>query len=77
MQLEAADLRHRRQPFDPIDLQIGLAIAGDLDELQQVRAARHGVALEEGLAPDAVGRAHDRAGPALDVPIIQSPTASK
>ena len=67
MQLQPAALRHRRQPFDPIDLQIGFAIARDLGEFQQVRTTRHGVALKEGLALDAVGRAHHGARPALDV----------
>ena len=67
MQLEAADLRHRGKPLDAVDLQIRLAIAGDFYQLQQVRGPRHRMALKEGLAADAVGRAHHRAGPALQM----------
>ena len=63
----AADLRHRGQPFDPVDLQIGLAVAGNLHQFEQVRGARHRMALEELLAADAVGRADDRAGPSLQM----------
>ena len=77
MQLERGDLRDRSQTLDAIDLQIGLAVAEHRDELEQIRCARHGVALEELFARDTVGRADDRAGPSLDMPIIQAPTASK
>ena len=58
MQFKTADLRHRRQSFDAINLQIGFAIAGDLDQFQQVRGAAHRMALKEGLPTDAVGRTH-------------------
>ena len=67
MQFEAADLRHRRETLDAIDLQIRLAIAGDFHQLQQLRGARHRMALEEFLAADAIGRADDGAGPALQM----------
>ena len=67
MQFEAAELRHRGEAFDAIDLQIRLAIAGHFDELQQVRGARHGVALKEGLAADPVGRADHGARPPLEM----------
>ena len=50
MQFEPADLRHRGQPLDAVDLQIGLAVAGDLDQFQQLRGAGHRMALEERLA---------------------------
>ena len=39
---------------------------------------RHGMALEESLPTDAIGRPHDRAGTSFDMcGIIQAPTASK
>ena len=67
MQLDAADLRHGDQAFEAVDLHIGLAIAGDLRQFDQVRHSRHGVPLKEQLAADAVRRAHDRTRPPLDV----------
>ena len=67
MQFEPAELRDRGKAFDPVDLQIGLAVTGNLDQLQELRSPGHAVALEKLLALDAVGRAHDRAWPALDV----------
>ena len=50
MQFERRDLGDRRQALDAIDLQIGLAVAEDRHEFEQVGGARHGVALEELLA---------------------------
>ena len=54
MELERGDLGHRRQALDAVDLQIGLAVAEHRHQFEQVRRARHGVALEELLAADAV-----------------------
>ena len=68
MQLEPADLRHGRQTFDAVDLQIGLAIARYFYQFQQVRGAGHRVALEELFAADAVGGAYHGTWPSLDVP---------
>jgi hypothetical protein len=67
MQLEPADLRHRGQSLDLVDLQIGFAVAGHPRKRQELRGALHAVTLEEMLAMDAVGCAHDRTRPALDV----------
>ena len=47
MQFDSAELGNRGKPFDPVDLEIGLAIARDRHELEQIGRARHGVALEE------------------------------
>jgi len=38
MQLETADLRHGRETLDAIDLQVRLAIAGDLDQFRRFEA---------------------------------------
>ena len=67
MQLQATDLRHRRQPLDLIDLQIGFAIARDLGELHEIGGTRHRMALEEFFTADAVGCAENRARTALEV----------
>src|SRR6266446_8900518 len=67
MQLQPTALGHRRKALDTIDLQIRLAVARDLHEPQQFRLARHGVALKEGLALDAVRRAHNGAWPSLEM----------
>src|SRR5258708_7038845 len=75
MQSAPADLRDRRETFDPIDLQIWLAIAGDFYELQQFRGARHGVALKEFLAVYAVVPPNHRARPPLQ--ITAHPTADR
>ena len=75
MQLGGADLRRRRQPFDPVDLQVRLLVAFDLHLFHEVGTARHGVALEERLAGDTVGRAHQGARPAFDV--IDHPVADR
>ena len=77
MQFEGADLRDARPALDPIDLQIGLAVAEHRHQLEQVGGARHGVALEELLrrrCRPARGRS-SRAVPAM-WSIIQAPTAS-
>jgi hypothetical protein len=36
MQLHAAGLRHGRESLDAVNLKIWLAVAGNLDELQQL-----------------------------------------
>ena len=77
MQLERRDLRDGRQALDPIDLEIGLTIAGDRHEFEQVRRARHGVALKELLAGEAIGRPDDRAGTPLDMPHHPGPDRFK
>ena len=53
--------------LDAVDLQIGLAVARDFHQLEQIGRARHGVALKELLPADAVGRADDRTGPPADM----------
>src|SRR3954469_4751960 len=53
MQLEARDLGDRSETLHAIDLQIGLAIAGDFYRIQKLRHPLHGMALEEPLAVDA------------------------
>ena len=77
MELHGRDLRHGDEALDAIDLQVGLAIAFDGGELDQVGNAGHGVALEELLVIDAVRRADDGAGPPLRCSIIQGPTFSR
>ena len=67
VEFHGRDLGHGDQPFDAIDLQIGLAVALDGRQLHQVGDARHGVALEELLVIDAIGRADDGAGPSLEM----------
>ena len=75
MQLGGAALARRHQPFDLVDLQVGLLVAFDLHLFQEIGTARHGVALEEDLAADAVGRAHQRARPTPDV--VDHPRADR
>ena len=67
MELHGRDLRHGDEALDAIDLQVGLAIAFDRGELDQIGNAGHGVTLEELLAVDAVRRADDGAGPPLEM----------
>ena len=67
MKFESADLRDSDQTFDAVDLHIGLAVAGDFHDIDQVRHTGHGMALKEGLAADSIGRADDRAGAASDM----------
>ena len=68
MQLQPARLRRRDQGFDPVDLQIGFAVAGHLHQREQRRLSCAGMALKEALvAVDPVRRAHDGAGPPLDL----------
>lgn len=62
--------------LDAIDLQIGLLVAMDLDQLQEVRRALHGMPLEELLAADPVWRADDQQGRPLMCSIIQPATDS-
>src|SRR3954453_12218406 len=50
MQFEPRDLRDRGQTLDAVDLQIGLAVAGDFYRFQQIGHALHGMALKETLA---------------------------
>src|SRR5579883_2926216 len=67
MQFGRADLRRRRQRLDAVELNVRLLLAAHLGVGDEVRAARHDMALEELLvAVDAVGRAHQRARSALD-----------
>jgi hypothetical protein len=56
MELDGRDLRRSNQTFDPVDLDVGLAVALDLDSREQARHAAHLMALEEALAVDAVPR---------------------
>jgi len=67
MQLHRTDLRHRREPFDAINLQIGLLVPEYGHQFQQVRRARHGMALEELLATESIRGPNDRARPSADV----------
>src|SRR6185312_10311135 len=75
MQLQRGNLRKSSQPFDAVDLHIGLAIAGDPRKADQAGETRHGVALKEPLAADAVGATHQGARPARDV--RQQPLADR
>ena len=67
MEFHGGDLGHGDQPFDAIDLEVGLAVTFDGGQLHQVGHARHRVALEELLIIDAIGRADDGARPSLEM----------
>src|SRR6266576_3958185 len=67
MKLNACALRHRSQPFDAIDLNVGFSVAADRNLLQQIRAAFHGVPLKEPLAVYAVGGADNGAWAAFQM----------
>ena len=64
---DRCDLGCCDQTLDSIDLDVGLSVAFDLHEADQVRHAQHGMALEEPLRIDPVGRADDGAWPALQM----------
>ena len=67
MKLDGRDLRRGNQAFDAVDLDVGFTIAFDFRDGEQVRHAAHLMALEEPLAIDAVRRADDGAGTALEM----------
>jgi hypothetical protein len=67
VEFHGGNLSHGDQPFDAIDLQIGLAVSLDGRQLHQVGDARHGVALEELLIIDPIGRADNGARPSLEM----------
>ena len=67
MKLERGDLCHGRQPFDAVDLKVGLAVARDRHELEEIGRTRHGMALKELLAADAIGNPDDRARASFDM----------
>ena len=62
MQFQSAYLGNRGECFDAVDLHVRGLVAAHLDEVEQLRHARHGVALKEMLTADAVGRPHQRTG---------------
>ena len=64
---DGGDLRGGDQTFDAVDLDVGLAVAFDLGQREQVRHALHFMALEEALAINAVRSPDDGAGSALQV----------
>ena len=61
MQLDGGDLRKGRKALGTVNLEIGFTVAGDLNELQKVRDAGHGVALKESLPLNALRGADHRA----------------
>ena len=67
MEFQRRDLGDRRETLDPVDLEIGLAIARNRHEFEQIGRSRHGMALKELLARVAVRRPDNRTRPALDV----------
>ena len=67
MQLQPADLRHRRQSLDTINLQVRLAIAGHLGQFQEIGGALHSVTLKEFLTLDAIRRADNGTRPAFQM----------
>src|SRR3954447_12944305 len=67
MQLHRADLRHRCETFDAIDLDIRFAVPPHRYEFEEVGSSRHGMALKKSFAADPVRRAHQRARSALQV----------
>ena len=68
MQFQRPGLGRRDKRLDPVELEVGLAVAPDLDLGDQRRLALAAVPLEEVLlAVDAVRHADHRAGPALDM----------
>ena len=68
MELHRGDLRHGDQPLDTIDLEVGLPVALDRRQLDEVGHARasHGVG-KSFWCVDPIGRADDGAWPAPDV----------
>ena len=46
VKLERGDLSDGRQPLESVDLKIGLAVAEDRDEFEEIRHPQHGMALE-------------------------------
>jgi transposase len=50
VKLERGDLRYGRQPFDTVDLQVGLAVAEKRHKFQKIGGTRYGMALKELLA---------------------------
>ena len=76
MQFQRPGLGGGDQRFDAVDLQVRLAVAADFHLGEKGGLPLAGMALEKALlAFDAVGRAHQRAGPALDV--RQHPAADR
>jgi len=63
----ARDLRGSDQALGTVDLQIGLAIATDFHELEQVGCSLHGMALKKKLPPDPIRRTHQGARTSCDV----------
>ena len=59
MKLERGDLRYGGQPFDTVDLKVRLAVARDRHELEEIGRTRHGMALKEFPAADAIGNPDD------------------
>jgi len=47
MELKRSDLRDSGQTLHSVNFEIGLAVAEDRDELEEVRRAWHGMALKE------------------------------
>ncbi len=64
VQLDRGQLRQRQQPAFVVDAQERLGLAGDRDAADQRRLPGHGMALEEALALDPVGRPQHRKRPA-------------
>ena len=58
MQFKPTDLRDSGKSLDAVDLQIGFAITGHGHKFEQVRSARHCMALEKRLSIDTIRRAH-------------------
>jgi hypothetical protein len=59
MQLKGRNLSDGRQTLNPIDLQVGLAVAKDGNKFEQIRRAWHGMTLEELLTREAVWGSDD------------------
>src|SRR3982074_2995627 len=75
MHLESADLGDGGEPLDSLYLYVRRLIALDLRQGEEVRDARHRMALKELLAANAVGRTYQRARSALQM--RQQPFANR
>ncbi len=73
MELDGGYLRRGDDRLEAVELGVGFAVAAHFDQRDGLRHAGHLVALKELLAADAIGRADDGAGAALDV--VEHPRA--
>jgi hypothetical protein len=67
MELDGANLSDRGEAFFAIDLQLGLAVAEDGHQLQEMGCAGHGVSLKELLSANPIGGSDYRAQSPFDM----------